>query len=195
MSVKKSEASIAGEDVVLSAVRFSADLITLEPVSMSGLADFHEYSILPGLYEHLEYAPFRTLEESRKYLEKLIQRSSASDAQYWFICFAESGKVVGSIGLHSLDSRRATVEVGYGVSPAYWGRGIFSAACAVLVEHVFQELGLHRIVARTSTANIASIKGLEKLGFRREGVMRDYYRSIDGHWFDAVLLAKLSSDA
>jgi ribosomal-protein-alanine N-acetyltransferase len=193
--MKRQEASIADESVFLAAVRFSSDLVKLEPVSMSGLEDFHEYSILPGLYEHLEYAPFRTIEDSRKYLEKLIQRSSASDAQYWFICLPGSGKVVGSIGLHSLDPRRATVEVGYGVSPAYWGRGIFTAACTTLLEHVFQELGLHRVVARTSTANVASIKGLEKLGFRQEGVMRDYYRSIDGHWFDAVLMAKLSSDS
>lgn len=193
--MKRQEASIADENVVLAAVRFSSDLVKLEPVSMSGLEDFHEYSILPGLYEHLEYEPFITIEDSRKYLEKLIQRSSASDAQYWFICLAESGKVVGSIGLNSLDPRRATVEVGYGVSPAYWGRGIFKAACTILLEHVFQELGLHRVVARTSTANVASIKGLEKLGFRQEGVMRDYYRSIDGHWFDAVLMAKLSSDS
>ena len=181
-------------EVVLAGNHFPGELVTLDPVSMSGLEDFHEYSMLPKLYENLEYLPFRTIEDSRDYLEKLIQRSSAPDAQYWFISLTGSGKVVGSIGLHSLDPRRGTVEVGYGVSPAYWGRGVFTAACTVLIDHVFLELGLHRIVARTSMANTASIKGLEKLRFRQEGVMRDYYRSLDGRWFDAVLMARLSSD-
>lgn len=182
------------QDVVLAGNRFPGKLVTLEPVSMSGLEDFHAYSMLPSLYEHLEFPPFRTIEDSRTYLEKLIQRSAAPDSQYWFIYLGESGKVVGSIGLHGLDARRSTVEVGYGVSPAYWGRGIFTAACSVLIGHVFEDLGVHRIVARTSTANVASIKGLEKLRFRQEGVMRDYYRSVSGRWFDAVLMSRLSSD-
>jgi len=192
--MKQEETICTPPDIVLTGNRFQGNLVTLEPVSMSGLADFHEYSMLPALYEHLEYSPFRTIADSRAYLEKLIQRSSAPDAQYWFICLSESGKVVGSIGLHSLDVPRATVEVGYGVSPEYWGRGIFSAACTILIDRIFQDLGLHRIVARTSAANISSIKGLEKLRFHQEGVMRDYYRSLNGHWFDAVLMARLSTD-
>ena len=182
------------QEIILTEIRFPGNFVTLEPVSMSGLADFNEYSLLPALYEHLEYLPFRTTAESRIYLEKLIQRSSATDAQYWFICLSDSGKVVGTIGLTSLESRRAAVEVGYGVSPAFWGNGIFTAACTMLFDYVFNQLELHRIVARTSTANIASIKGLEKLKFRQEGVMRDYYRSLNGHWFDAVLMARLRND-
>lgn len=192
--MKQEGANSICHDILLAGNRFPGHLVNLEPVSMSGLMDFHEYSMRSALYEHMEYSPFRTIDESRAYLEKLIQRSSTPNAQYWFICLSESGKVVGSIGLHSLDARRATVEVGYGVSPDYWGRGIFTAACTVLIDHVFQELGLHRIVARTSTANTASIKGLKKLRFHREGVMRDYYRSLNGRWFDALLLARLSTD-
>ena len=183
-----------GRDVVLSPDRFAGDFVTLEPVSLLGLDDFHEYSVRAALYEHLEFPPFRTIDESRAYLEKLMHRSSGPDAQYWYIRLAATGKVVGSIGLHSLDCRRASVEVGYGVSPDYWGRGIFAAACATLIDYVFHKLELHRIVARTSSGNIASIKGLEKLRFQREGVMRDYYRSFDGRWFDSVLMARLRTD-
>ena len=180
--------------VKLNARTFLSSYVNLEPVHLDGLADFHEYSLQPGIYEHLEFPPFRNIEASRCYLEKLLKRSSAPDAQYWFIRLADEEKIVGSMGLHSLDDRRATVEIGYGISPDYWRRGVFTAACTILLKHVFVDLGLHRVVARTATANEASIRGLEKLNFRREGIMRNYYRKYDGRFFDAMLMSRLSTD-
>ena len=168
--------------------------VLLTPISIDGLRDFHEYSILPELYEYLEFPAFKTLEDSQHYLEKLIHRSSFPEAQYWFIRLPDSYKVVGTICLHSLDVSRASVEIGYGLSPAYWGRGIFRSAAELVIHYAFNKLSLRRIVARTSIHNSASMRGLEKLGFKTEGVMRDYYRNVAGEWFDAVLLSKLSTD-
>jgi len=184
----------SNNDISLDATFFKGDYVELEPVSMSGFEDFYEYSQREELYEHLEFSPFKSIDEARQYLRKLMQRSSSPDAQYWFIKLVESKKVVGSIGLHSLQSHQASAEIGYGVSPDYWGRGIFSTACRMLIDYVFNDLELHRIVARTARANSASIKGLEKLRFKYEGTMRDYYRSQDGRWFDAVLMARLNTD-
>ena len=178
----------------IPAVTLKGDFVSLDPITLADLEDFHLYSIRPELYEHLEFSPFETLDESRQYLEKLMQRSDSPEAQYWFIRLSDNHRVVGTICLHSLDARRASVEIGYGVSPQYWGMGIFSAAASKIVDYAFNELSLRRIVARTSVHNLASLKGLEKLGFKSEGVMRDYYRSATGEWFDAVLLSRLSTD-
>lgn len=168
--------------------------VSLTPVSMDGLQDFHEYSIKPELYKYLEFPPFETLEDSQRYLERLIYRSSVSEAQYWFIRLSDGYKVVGTIGLHSLDDRRASVEIGYGLSPAYWGKGIFTSAAELVVNYAFTILSLRRIVARTSVHNLPSLRALERLGFRIEGVMRDYYRGYEGERFDGVLLSRLSTD-
>ena len=182
------------DNTALSAVCLKGDFVELEPVSMDGFDDFYEYSQRSELYEYLEFAPFISIDETRQYLEKLMRRSTSPNAQYWFIKLTSSRKVVGSMGLHSLQIYRDSVEIGYGVSPDYWGQGVFTAACSMLVEHVFDELKLHRIVARTAQANIASIRGLEKMRFRQEGVMRDYYRALNGSWFDALLMSRLSTD-
>jgi ribosomal-protein-alanine N-acetyltransferase len=168
--------------------------ISLTPVSMDGIKGFHEYSIHPEFYEHLEFPPFQTYEDSKRYLEELIYRSSFSEAQYWFIRLGDGHKVVGTICLHSLNVNRASVEIGYGVSPEYWGRGIFTTAGKMIMDYSFNELSIHRIVARTSVRNRASLRGLERLGFHTEGVMRDYYRCFTGEWIDAVLLSKLKTD-
>ena len=49
-------------------------------------------------------------------------------------------------------------------------------------------------MVRTFESNQASIKGLEKVGFKTEGVMMDYYKKHNGQWFNAVLMAKLSKN-
>ena len=64
----------------------------------------------------------------------------------------------------------------------------------MIIEYIFKELKIHRIVARTAAFNKASTSGLTKLGFTQEGIMRDYYKDYNGKRLDAVLFAKLSTD-
>jgi ribosomal-protein-alanine N-acetyltransferase len=183
------------ETIKLTPISISSERILLEPVSLVGLDDFHEYSVYPELYRYLEFSPFQSLKESEAYLQKLIDRSETPFAQYFFIKLNKNDKIIGSFGMHSLDTYRKSVEIGYGISPYYWGQGYFSETLKLAMEYIFNDLCLHRVVARTAILNTASIKGLEKLGFLKEGVMRDYYRGVDGKWFDAVLMAKLNKDS
>jgi len=159
------------------------------------LLDMHEYSRLDEFYEYLEFDAFQSLEETRVYLNSLIDRSTSGVGQYWFIYLPREDAVVGTIGLHSLDTNRLSSEVGYGLSPHYQGRGIFSKALKLVLNYGFLDLGLTRIVARTDVNNSGSIKGLVRNGFMQEGVMRQYYRYVkEQRYSDCVLLSKLSSD-
>jgi len=180
--------------VSITPVVLKGERVLLRPVSIDGLGDFHEYSMCKELYDHFEFSKFKDISESREYLKKMINRSESSKQQFWFIEEIQSKKVIGSFGVHSLDESRGSVEIGYGLSPYYWGRGYFQEAADVMLDHIFNNLLLHRVVARTSKSNKASVRALEKIGFKLEGVMKDYYRKHDGQWFDAVLMAKLSTN-
>jgi ribosomal-protein-alanine N-acetyltransferase len=158
------------------------------------LLDMHSYSILDEFYQYLEFDAFQSLEETRSYLCTLIDRSASDNCQYWFIKLPAEGIVVGTIGLHSLDNSRLSAEVGYGLSPNYQGRGLFSTSLQLVLEYAFSELGLTRIVARTDAGNKGSIKGLLRNGFVCEGVMRSYYRYKDGNYSDCSLFSKLCSE-
>jgi len=168
--------------------------IILEPVSLSGLGDFHEYSICEEFYQYLEFMPFETISDSEKYLNKLIDRSRSLSQQYWFVRLEKEDKVIGTFGVHSLNEDRRSVEIGYGISPYYWGKGYFKESANLVMHYLFNTLRLHRIVARTYANNMASVIALEKLGFSREGILRDYYKDTNGDRFNAILLSKLSSD-
>ncbi|HCJ65792.1 MAG TPA: hypothetical protein DHV62_00310 [Elusimicrobia bacterium] len=168
--------------------------INLIPISKDGLADMHEYSIKSEFYRYLEYKPFKTVEETKRYLEKLIEITKSKTGHYWFIVLKGENKIIGTFGVVNIDRKRRSAEIGYGVSPAYWGQGYFSEALMMVLKHLFIDLRFHRIFAKTRPDNLASIEGLEKAGLKKEGVMRDFYLSSNGRRYDAAVFSILRDE-
>jgi [ribosomal protein S5]-alanine N-acetyltransferase len=84
-------------------------------------------------------------------------------------------------------------EAWYLLQPELWGRGLIGEAMAAVLEQGFAKLGLHRIWATCLPENPASARVLERLRFRREGLLREGLR-IHGQWRDAALYAILASE-
>ncbi len=81
--------------------------------------------------------------------------------------------------------------LGYAIDHAHEGQGLMREALEATIEHVFAVLRLHRIQANYVPDNARSGRLLERLGFVREGLAKDYL-FIDGAWRDHVLAARLS---
>ncbi len=73
--------------------------------------------------------------------------------------------------------------VGYWVDATVAGGGVITAAVALVVDHCFGRVGLHRVEATVRPENVASLRVLAKLGFREEGLFRRYL-DVDGDWRD-----------
>jgi len=170
------------------------DRVNLIALSMDYLDDMWEYSSDSRLYEHFEFGPQKSREETKKYLERLIQRAKQPDAHWWFIQFKEMSKVVGTIGVHDIDMHRQSCEISYGVSPQCWGKGVFISALRLALDVLILNLSFHRITATTSSDNARSINALRKLGFAEEGLLRDFYRDESGRRFNATILSLLSEE-
>ena len=84
--------------------------------------------------------------------------------------------------------------VGYWVDAQRNGRGLASRALAAVVTHAFGELSLHRLEAGTLVDNVASQRVLEKNGFERIGIARDYLH-INGAWRDHILFQRTDDDS
>lgn len=79
------------------------------------------------------------------------------------------------------------------MDPAFQGRGYATEAVARMLEHLFDEKGLHRVSAECDTRNGASARLLEHLGFRREAHLRSSTWS-KGEWCDDYLYALLADE-
>jgi ribosomal-protein-alanine N-acetyltransferase len=96
---------------------------------------------------------------------------------------------VGGIARGSLLS----AYVGYWLDERFAGRGIMPTAVAMVADHCFTEVGLHRIEINVRPENSASLRVVAKLGFRAEG-LRERYLHIDGDWRDHLTFALCSED-
>jgi len=84
--------------------------------------------------------------------------------------------------------------LGYWMGVRYAGRGVMTAAVRTVVPFALDTLKLHRIEAACLPSNEASIRLLEKVGFRREGYARRYL-CINGDWRDHLLFALVDDEA
>ena len=104
----------------------------------------------------------------------------------------ERGRVVGSIGMAVNDSR--TGHVGYWCAPQARGRGLTTRALRLLCRYALEELGLERLELITDPDNHASQRVADKVGFRREGVLRSHLLHPDGRRRDSVMFSLLPGE-
>ncbi len=124
---------------------------------------------------HNPLTPVTRAETARQRLAEGSELSNLRkyEAYRWFI---EAGNdVVGSVSIKNISHMMAYGEIGYGVAESHQGRGIATMAVAALVDKAFNESPLRKLVAYVHDQNLPSCRVLEKLGFQREGFLREHY--------------------
>ena len=118
----------------------------------------------------------RTLEELQETLRKAPNSLSPLDktvAHRWFINF--NGEIVGTVSLSEINSMMGTAEIGYMVGEAHHGRGIATTALKLWTSMIFELTDLRKLTASVAEKNVASIRVLEKSGYKKEGLLREHY--------------------
>jgi ribosomal-protein-alanine N-acetyltransferase len=113
----------------------------------------------------------------------------------FFISDMATDTLVGGITLSNVRRGSAqTAALGYWIGIPFAGQGRMSEAVKTILPFAFRSLRLHRLEAACMPANAPSIRVLERAGFEREGLARNYLK-INGHWEDHLLFAALADDA
>jgi [ribosomal protein S5]-alanine N-acetyltransferase len=104
------------------------------------------------------------------------------------------GRLAGQVTIDNIvRGAMRSGHLGYWIDRAVAGRGMASLAVALVCDHAFGSVGLHRLQADIRPENLPSQRLVERLGFRREGLLRRYL-DIDGDWRDHVSYALLAED-
>jgi RimJ/RimL family protein N-acetyltransferase len=110
------------------------------------------------------------------------------------ICDADDGSYVGEIVLNELDKGNMSCNLRIAlVGPRVYGKGYGTEATRLVLAHAFETVGLHRIGLEVFAFNARAHHMYEKVGFVKEGVLRDALRW-DGEWHDAVVMSVLAPD-
>lgn len=112
----------------------------------------------------------------------------------FFLHRNDDGALVGGMTLTNVRRGVAqTVSLGYWMGQRFAGKGYMSAAVRTIIPYAFGALGLRRVEAACVPHNAASVGLLERVGFSREGVARQYL-CINGTWMDHALYAFVQGD-
>lgn len=93
----------------------------------------------------------------------------------WGVTLQGEDKVLGTCSFHHFGPHLHSVETGYNLHRAHWGKGIIHEAMSAVIAYGFSKLGCHRIEAVIDTENVRSRSLIAKLGFTFEGTLRQRY--------------------
>lgn len=117
-----------------------------------------------------------------------------TDTTYAFGVFTFDDELVGTVTLANVvRGAWQNATIGYFIDEAHNGHGLATEAISLTVRLAFSELDLHRVQAAVMPHNPASVRVLEKAGFRHEGSSERYLRIAD-RWEDHLILAITSED-
>ncbi len=101
--------------------------------------------------------------------------------------------IIGTCTLYHIDTNNRRGEIGYALGSEYWGNGYMQEALKLLLNFCFGHLNLHRLEADVDPENTSSIKILERIGFQKEGYLRERWL-VGGGVHDSLLYGLLKSD-
>jgi ribosomal-protein-alanine N-acetyltransferase len=150
----------------------------------------------PDAMRFWDLPPCRTMAETERIMRWLAKTSSPHDHLGWVIADKAHDRCLGMVCYHHREARNKRLEIGYIVAPAQQGRGHGTEAVQAVLDYCIGTLDVHRIQAFIDPENQASIRLVERLGFRCEGgPLADYWRVGDSYRSAMLYAFVASADA
>ena len=155
-------------DVTLSTARL--DLRPMAPADTDAVFAMRSD---PDVQRYGSHPPWTDRQTAVDYIERNMQAMAAGTHAQFAIVRREDAAVIGTCTLFGLDEQCRRAEVGYVLLPSAWGRGYANEAVTALLDWGFEHLSLNRVDADIDPRNAASARALDRLGFTREGHLRE----------------------
>ena len=166
--------------------------LTLRPPVAEDAPALLELASDPDVTRWFSWGPYTSVEQPRAYVERLAGQRERGEQLDLLVVHREHG-AAGITGLSEFSARDRRCVVGTWFGRRFWGTGANRESKALVAHLVFGVLGMHRLGAYSNTANVQSTKALLAIGFRHEGVLRDWHRHGD-KYFDVNVFGMLRAE-
>jgi ribosomal-protein-alanine N-acetyltransferase len=165
--------------------------LTLRYPTVADAPRLYELGADPAVTRFFSWGPYTAPEQAEAYIAGLPARRERGELLDFLIEHRDDGPI-GITGLSEPVRRDRRATVGTWLGSRWWGTGANAEAKALIAALAFEQLGVERLTAWTNTRNGRSQAALERLGFRREGVLTGWHRHGE-HVHDVVVFGMVRS--
>lgn len=140
---------------------------------------------------HAGWPPHKSIEDSKAIIKSILKQDNN-----FALVEKESGLLIGSCGLQKdpLRNNPLALMLGYWVGKEYWGKGYTLEAAQEIMNDGFKRLGIQLISVYCYEYNLRSQRVIEKLGFRKEGLLRQAVLRFNGDIIDELVYSMTKSE-
>ena len=180
--------------ITLTSVVLEGHGVRLEPLE-PGHAQALSAAASDGQLWKLWFTAVPEPEKVDAYIASALDGQKSGHMWPWVVREMKTGQVIGSTRYHDIVAPIDRVEIGYTWYAKSWQRTHVNTACKLLLlEHAFEKLGCAVVGLRTDNFNFASQRAIERLGARKDGVIRHHQARRDGSARDSVMYSVLSAE-
>lgn len=146
--------------------------------------------------EAMRYFSFPAMthpDQAAERFARLMRASVAGEDLVCIVTLLETGEVIGTCDLFNVDTQCRRAEIGFALNRRFWDKGYMREAASAVIDHAFNSAGLRRLEADLDPRNLASAGLLERLGFTREGLLRERW-VVGDEISDSALYGLLKTD-
>jgi [ribosomal protein S5]-alanine N-acetyltransferase len=175
--------------------RLKTDRLLLRRLKNTDAKNLFHYAKNPNVTRYTMWEAHKAIQDSTQFIESIALKAYEDGVpEPLEIEFLEDpGKIIGTVGCFWVSQSNDSMELAYAIGEKHWGKGIIKEASAKLLSYVFANFSVERIQCRCKAENEASLRVMEKLGFNKEGVLRNEVKHRGRYW-DMIYTSILRSE-
>lgn len=173
--------------------RLEGERVRLRAHRPGDFEDFYALYADPRVMRYWSFPAWTERAQAQPRFQSALDGRDTGVRLCWAIATQHEDRLIGGVTLFAIDQAHRRAEIGYALASTHWGRGYARAALSRVIGHAFGPLGLHRLEADIDPRNEASCRLVERLGFRREGLLRERWH-VAGEVCDSSLYGLLARE-
>lgn len=167
--------------------------LRLRTITRSDIDAIYRLHADPRAMRYWSFPAWTDRQQARDWFEQRRHHAEREESWPWGLNLIDADELIGIVTLFAVNRMQRRAEVGYQLLPSYWGRGYAQEALRAALAYGFDALELNRVEADIDPRNQASCRLVERVGFRREGYLRERWH-VNGEITDTALYGLLARE-
>lgn len=176
-------------------ITLTGHLVRLEPMSEAHIPGLSAAGQDPSIWKYMVYGDLSASGDMAAWVKDMLERQTTGTDLCFTVIHLPSGRVAGATRYLEMRPPHRSLEIGgTWYSPEFQRTGVNTECKFLLLKYAFEEMGCIRVQFKADERNQNSIRAIQRLGARHEGVLRNHYILPDGAFRNSVYFSVIDTE-